>query len=194
MELNGEIVQPTHLYLTGYRGCGKSTIATLLADKLSIPSVDTDTVVETLAGKSIAEIFAQDGEESFRDLEASVVRSLASDQQSKIIALGGGAILRDASRNWIRSSGWVVWLTASPDVLAARIAGDTATAARRPSLSKLGTLDEIRAILAKREPLYNAVSHIEYDTETASLESLADQIANEYRGWVKARQTVSERS
>lgn len=177
-------MRPTHLYLTGYRGCGKSTIAKLLSEILSLPLIDTDILVETTAGKSIAEIFEQDGEPAFRELEAKIVQELAQLNQPAIVALGGGAILRDANRNWIRESGWVVWLTASPETLAARISGDATTQSRRPSLSSLGVLEEIRAILAKREPLYNLVSHKEFDTQSCTMPELARQIADDYNNYV----------
>lgn len=180
-------MRPVHLYLTGYRGCGKSTVARLLADRLHLPLIDTDLLVEQAAGKSIAEIFEQDGEPLFREIEAKVVQQLAQSNQAAVIALGGGAILRDSSRNWIRESGWVVWLMASPETLAQRIAGDATTNSRRPSLSNLGVLEEVRAILAKREPLYNVVSHVEYDTQACSMTELAECIADDYLRYVKAQ-------
>lgn len=145
--------------------------------------VDSDLVVEETTGKTIAQIFQEEGEASFRDIEAEVVRKLSMEAEPTIISLGGGAVLRDANRNWIQDSGWVVWLQARPETLAQRIAGDRSTAERRPSLSNLGVLEEIRSILAKREPLYNLVSHAEYNTESISLETLARGIAEDYQAW-----------
>src|SRR5262245_42183978 len=108
------------VFLIGYRGTWKSTIAPLLAERLGYDWIDADDELEHRAGKTIAQIFADDGEGHFRDLEAKIVAEL-SCQSRTVVALGGGAILRETNRAAIRTAGPVVWLTASIDTLAARI-------------------------------------------------------------------------
>ncbi|XZE37232.1 shikimate kinase [Pirellulaceae bacterium SH501] len=170
-----------HLYLTGYRGCGKSTIAERLSRVLDLPWCDTDAMVESSARMTIAEIFSSAGENVFRDLESDAIRSLSTLDHPQIVALGGGAILRAENRQLLKSSGWVAWLQASPETLVSRIAMDKSTAARRPALSQLGVLGEIQSVLEKRWPLYEEAADEAFDTESTDMESLANKIAEAYR-------------
>src|SRR5262245_55571035 len=96
--------------LIGYRGTGKTTVAKLVAERLGWRWKDADDVLESRAGMSIKDIFAQGGEAAFRDWETSVVQDLTQLDQT-VLALGGGVVLRPANREAIRR-GWVVWLTA----------------------------------------------------------------------------------
>lgn len=152
------------ILLIGYRGCGKTTIGRKLADRLWQPFVDTDDLVVQKAGKSIKDIFEQDGEPHFRDLE-SVVLIEALGLQDVVLSLGGGAVLREANRRAIRASGHkVIYLRSDPATLHRRIQEDAATASMRPALTALGgTEEEVAQVLAQREPLYR-------QTMTAELE------------------------
>src|SRR5262245_31375942 len=123
-----------NLLLIGYRGTGKSTVAHLLAERLGWRSVDSDERIEELAGCSIADIFASQGEGAFRDLESQVVAELAAGDQT-VLSLGGGAVLRPENRATLAAAGPMVWLTASPETLWGRIQADPETAARRPNLT-----------------------------------------------------------
>ncbi|MEP3477716.1 MAG: shikimate kinase [Fuerstiella sp.] len=142
------------LTLIGYRGCGKSSIAPLIAASLECNWVDSDREIERLAGKSIAQIFAEQGESSFRDLESEVLENLCRSAQPVVIAAGGGAILREQNRIALKAAGPVVWLTADVAVLAERIQQDSATDANRPSLTGAGVVQEIQEVLDVRMPLY----------------------------------------
>jgi shikimate kinase len=171
MSLGGKPV-----FLIGYRGTGKSTVARELAGRLGYLSVDADEIIETTAGKSIAAIFSDDGEEIFRDLEASIVARLA--QRPKLVAaLGGGAVVREVNRRVICAAGPVVWLTASVDTMLARIAADEATARRRPNLTSAGGRGEIESLLAVRTPLYRECATLVVDTEGKTAAEVADEIA-----------------
>src|SRR4051812_33991082 len=88
--------------LLGYRGCGKTTIGRKLADRMWIKFVDTDDLIVAAAGKSIREIFETDGEEKFRELETEAVK-VACAKPDHVIALGGGAVLRDENRALLKS-------------------------------------------------------------------------------------------
>jgi shikimate kinase len=164
-----------NIFLIGYRGSGKTTVAAALAEQLGWPWVDADVELERRAGQSIRQIFATSGEPAFRDLESAVVADL-SQRDQHIIALGGGAILREQNRQAIRGRGKTVWLQASPEALLARIQGDQSTAERRPSLTGQGGLAEIRELLAARTPLYAACADLALDAEHQSPAEIARQI------------------
>ena len=153
-----------NLFLIGYRGSGKTTVAAALAGELGWPWIDADAELERRAGKSIKQIFDDGGEPAFRDLESAVVADLAQRDQY-VIALGGGAVLREQNRKALQGRGCVVWLRASPDTLAARIAADATTAERRPNLTGQGGLVEIRELLAVRTPIYEACADVTIDAD-----------------------------
>ncbi len=167
-----------HLLLTGYRGCGKSAIGRLLSESLSRQLIDTDVAIEIHTGQSIAEIFEQLGQDGFRDLESSQIASLVSLKDPAIISLGGGAILRPENRNCIRNLGKSVWLQATPETIFERISKDSSTQMRRPKLSKLGDMDEIRSVLAERVPWYKEVADFTVSTDGVTVERIAEIIVD----------------
>lgn len=165
----------TNLALIGYRGTGKTTIAQALADRLCWDWIDADVELEHRAGKTIKQIFAEEGEPAFRDLEQQIVGELANRSRT-IIALGGGAILRQTNREAIKRGCRTAWLTASPQTLLARISADRTTADRRPNLTSAGGLREIEELLAVREPLYRECADCIVATDDRTVESIADEI------------------
>jgi shikimate kinase len=169
-----------NLVLIGYRATGKSQVARLLAERTGWPWIDADDQIEALAGKSIAQIFSQDGEEAFRAWEARVVADLTARQQH-VLALGGGAVMRPENRDAIARQGHVVWLIASPHTILRRIQTDAGTAGRRPNLTAAGGIDEIIATLRAREPIYRQCAHLEIDTEDKTSAQVADAILAEWK-------------
>lgn len=149
--------------LIGYRGCGKSSVAPLLAERLGYACADSDAEIERQAQCSIAEIFAAEQESGFRRRETGVLRQLLRECQL-VLAAGGGAILAEENRRLMRAAGPVIWLTAPVDVLAARIAGDAASAATRPSLTGRSVTEEVADVLSVRRPLYESVASFQVDT------------------------------
>jgi shikimate kinase len=163
------------IYLIGYRGTGKSTIARELAARLGFDSIDADDEIERQAGKSISAIFAEEGEPAFRALESQVVADVCQLQRY-VVALGGGAVLSEVNRTAVRLAGLVVWLRASVPTLAERVAADQATQTRRPDLTTSGGLSEIETLLATREPIYRACASFEVDTEGKDPSAIVDEI------------------
>lgn len=150
--------------LLGYRGSGKSTVGRLLAERLRQTFVDTDELVARRAGVSIKDIFDRQGEAAFRDMENQVVAEV-SQLADHVIALGGGAVLREDGRRLLKGGGLkLIYLRCEPDELVKRIASDPATSRTRPDLTELGGgIEEVRRVLAAREPVYRAVMTAELD-------------------------------
>lgn len=161
--------------IVGYRGTGKTTVGALLAQRLGWDFVDTDPEVERRAGKSIASIFAEEGEPYFRTLESSVLGEQL-DRGQVVVSTGGGAILRDANRETMRQAGPVVWLTADVDVIAERISLDPSSQSRRPSLSGTDPVSEIQEVLNRRLPLYDDAAGITVVTNHRTPASIVDEI------------------
>lgn len=158
------------VFLIGYRGTGKTTVARLLAGRLGWSWLDADAVLEAKWGQTIREIFDQEGEPGFRDKEAAVLEELCS-LENHVIATGGGIILREDNRRSLRQ-GRVIWLTADAQTIWTRLQQDAATAARRPNLAQ-GGLDEIETLLLQRAPWYAACTDVMVDTTTKSPEEVA---------------------
>ena len=168
------------LTLIGYRATGKTTLAKLLAERLGWEWIDADVEIERRAGKSIARIFADDGEPAFRDIEAQVIADLCGKDRL-VLAAGGGAPLREESRRTMREGGKVAWLTASAETILARMSGDATTAGRRPNLTDRGPLDEIVQLMSQREAIYRESAHVQVDTEGRTPEALTSEILDRLR-------------
>ena len=159
--------------LIGYRGSGKSAVGKTMAHQLGLAFVDADMEIENRAGRSISTIFAEGGEEEFRRLEREVIAEL-SNGDAVIIAAGGGAVLDPETRmQWIQAGTTVIWLTATPEELAHRIAADTTTGDRRPALTSDGVLEEITTVLAQRLDLYRDCQTLTIDTTGRTIEEVA---------------------
>ena len=156
--------------LTGFMGSGKTTVGKVLADFLGCPFMDLDDLVVKKAGKSIPDIFAQDGEPAFRELEAQVLRKTVAKyaESTAVLALGGGAVLAPASAALLHEKTVCIYLRATLDTLLARLAGETAG---RP-LADASLADR----LASREPIYEKTAHVIIDTDGLSPDEVADEI------------------
>ena len=156
--------------LCGFMGSGKTTVGKVLADFLGCPFMDLDDLVVKKAGKSIPDIFAQDGEPAFRQLEAQVLRKTVEKyaESTAVLALGGGAVLAPASAALLHEKTVCIYLRATLDTLLARLAGETAG---RP-LADASLADR----LASREPIYEKTAHVIIDTDGLSPDEVADEI------------------
>src|SRR5947209_6786761 len=139
------------LFLIGARGSGKTAVAQILAQRLQCAACDADALLEVRAGKTIRQIFAEEGEAGFRERESAMLREIA-DRRNHVIATGGGVVLRPENRELLRR-GRVVWLHAAPAVLWQRMQADATTAERRPNLAE-GGIAEVEALLRARIALY----------------------------------------
>lgn len=168
-------MQFENIILIGYRGSGKTTVARTLATRLGWTGVDADELIEARAGRSIRDIFDQDGEAGFRRLEADIIREVCSSPR-QVISVGGGAVLSPVNRGVLRQAGFCVWLTAPPEELERRIQADARTTATRPALTAYNAAEEIRRLLQEREPLYASLADHVVNTAGQPVDDVADAI------------------
>lgn len=164
-----------NIVLIGFRGTGKSTVGKLLAKRLERDFIDTDDYIESTTGKTIKEIFEKEGEESFRKIEAETVAKL-SKLDNKVIAAGGGVVLKDENVKNLRRNGFLILLEATPETIHDRISQDEKTSQQRPSLTNRESLDEIKHLLDKRQPLYEKATNYTINTSYASCEDIIEDI------------------
>jgi shikimate kinase len=161
-----------NIVLIGYRGTGKSSVATMLAGRLQWERVSTDAEIISRAKQSIPDIVQTSGWDYFRDLESEICRDVGSKDRL-IIDTGGGAILRPQNVEALKANGRLFWLTAEIPTIRARIGGD----AQRPSLTGTKSfIEEIAEVLEERRPKYQAAAHHVIPTDNQSVVQVADTI------------------
>ena len=146
--------------LIGFMGTGKTAVGQALAEKLGKEFIETDALIEKKAGKSIPEIFRQDGEIVFRELEIAVIKAIAG-KENVVIAGGGGAVLNKINVDRLREKCIIINLKASPSVIAGRTSGDEAN---RPLLAVADRIAQIKELLKFRRPFYQRAADLEIDT------------------------------
>jgi shikimate kinase len=165
------------LVLTGFMGTGKTRVGRRVAERLGRPFLDTDAVIEKTAGRSVREIFATEGETSFRARERRALEEVCT-MEDAVISIGGGALLASENRALLERSGLLVCLTATPEAIAERVAPSVAD---RPLLAGAASLPErIRELLAARAPAYAGVAE-QVDTTGCSVEQVADEVIRRLR-------------
>jgi len=162
------------IVLIGYRGSGKTSVGRILAPRLGLPFVDTDERIAALTARSIVDLFATIGAAAFRRLETSVIAQLVG-QAPAVVSVGGGAVLARANRRRLPRLGLCIWLTAPPEELYRRISADQSSRTTRPALAG-GGLEEVRLLLARREPLYAALADHVVPTAGRSVAQVAETV------------------
>lgn len=154
---------PENVILIGFMGSGKTSIGRLAAKALGFQFIDTDQLVVERCGRQISEIFTEDGEEAFRELETSVLRSLVHLNRC-VISTGGGAVIRSVNREMLRHAGFVVCLTATEDVIFERVSRNT----KRPLLQCEDPRAAISQLWTARREAYETTAHCTLDTSLLS--------------------------
>jgi shikimate kinase len=162
----------SHVFLIGFMGSGKSTVGRMLARSLGWPFCDLDRDIERRDGRTVVEIFAQDGEPRFRQLEHEELASLVGAPDT-VVACGGGVVVDDRNRPLLKSLGSVVYLRVSAQEALARV-GSTEG---RPLLAGPDPLGTATTLLALRERLYEAVADIVVETSGLTPARVAERVA-----------------
>jgi len=158
------------IVLIGPPGSGKSSVGKALSRKLSRPWIDTDTEVESRAGKKISEIFLEDGEATFRSLERDVVDQVMGSEAA-IVSLGGGSVLNEASQKRITTAKEVVFLDVSISNAAPRVGFNK----DRPLLA-INPRQQWLQLMEKRRPIYESLATITVSTDNKKPDQVADEI------------------
>ena len=174
-----DILRGLNIYLIGMMGAGKSTVGKLLAKKLAYRFIDTDTIIETVSKKSINEIFAEEGEASFRQLETDVLMQVSAYIRT-VISTGGGIILHQENWSYLRD-GMIIWLDVPTEVLVKRLAQDKT----RPLLQAQDLQEKLTNIKQERESLYQQADITIQVTEADQASDIAQRILEQIPGKIK---------
>lgn len=158
------------LVLVGMPGCGKTTVGTRLAKALYLPFVDSDAEIVSREGMSIANIFKQKGEPYFRDVEAQVIRDLSA-RGAVVMSIGGGGLVRDETRKFLKDSALLVWLDIGVAALLARLEGKRG----RPLLEVDNREEVLQELLQKRLPYFEQ-AHIKVDAAVGTRDDVVERI------------------
>ncbi|MBS1317385.1 MAG: shikimate kinase [Lachnospiraceae bacterium] len=160
-----------NVFLIGFMGCGKSTIASELSASLNRPVLEMDEEIERREGMSISEIFSLHGEPYFREAETSLLKETSS-RGGFLVSCGGGAAMRSENVQEMKKNGIIILLTALPETILSRVADDE----NRPLLKNHKNICDISALIQKRKPAYEAAADYSVTTDNRSARQIADEI------------------
>ncbi len=162
----------TSIALIGFMGTGKTAVGKALAEKVGKEFIETDSLIERKASKTIPDIFQQDGEVRFRELEIEITKKVAK-KKNTVIACGGGVVLNKINIDRLRKECIIVYLTASPRVILKRTSSDEN---ERPLLMTANKVLNIQELLRFRKPFYERAADITIDTSKLDVNSVVQQI------------------
>jgi shikimate kinase len=157
-------------------GTGKTAVGKMLAEKLNKRFVELDTLIEQRAGKSIPEIFKEQGEITFREMEIAIVKEVSGGEK-QVISCGGGVVLNKINIDHLHRDSYIVLLTASPLVILKRTSGND----NRPLLDTQNRLQSIRELLKFRKPFYERAADFSINTNRLNIDTIAGQIIEKLR-------------
>ncbi len=163
------------IILIGYRASGKSTVGRLLAQKMKIPFLDTDQMIEEAAGIEIKELVAGQGWKAFREKETEAI-ALLEGESPGVVSTGGGAVLSAENREALKKTGPLVYLKAPLADLIERLRRDEEKKQTRPSLTGESLVAETAAVLQERIPVYEEAADFAVDTEGKSVVRVSEEI------------------
>ena len=165
----------TSIALIGFMGAGKTAVGRTLAARLGKEFIEVDSLIEQKAGRSIPDIFRQEGESGFRIMEIEVIEEMAG-KKNAVIACGGGAVLNKINIDRLREESIIVYLTASPGAILRRTSHDDN---QRPLLATADRAGRIKELLESRRSLYEGAADITIATSRFSLAGVVKRIMEE---------------
>ena len=171
-DLKRQVYPKDNIVLIGFMGSGKTTFGKALAKHMNMEFLDTDSYIEEKAGKSIPQIFAEDGEAEFRRLETEVLQYLRDSVERTVFATGGGMPLRKENARLLKEIGKVCYLTAAPQVIYDRVKGDV----NRPLLQGEDPYGTICHLMKERQPLYEQAADVVVDANSDNVEEMLGRL------------------
>ena len=160
-----------NIYLIGFMGCGKTSTATYLERTYGMPRIEMDRDIEADCGKPIPQIFAEDGEEFFREKETQLLRKI-SEKEEIVISCGGGVPLRQENLEIMKASGKIVYLKASPSTILDHVSSSD----KRPLLEGKKNLDDIGQMMSVRTPIYEAAADCTVVTDGKTVAQVSEEV------------------
>jgi shikimate kinase len=162
----------SNIALIGFMAAGKSAAGRALASKTGKTLVEVDALIEAMAGKSIKQIFAEEGEIAFREYEIAVIKELSS-QKNLVLACGGGVVLNKINIDRLKQESVVIWLTASTEAILERLRTSRDT---RPLMPGKSNENNVRSLLLFRQPFYESAADLQVNTSGLSIEQVVENI------------------
>lgn len=168
------------IYLIGFMGTGKSTVARKLIARTNARGVEMDELIEEQQKMAITDIFEKYGEQHFRDLETELLQTLRTEE-NLVVSCGGGSVLRDENAALMKEQGCIVWLMATPETVYDRVKDST----KRPILNGNMNVAYIRELMEKRRTRYEAVADIRIVTDGKDVDAICKEILSKTGGAVR---------
>ena len=168
-----------NIVLTGFMGTGKTAVGQALAKRLNRQLIEVDSKIEQMAGKSISDIFKDNGEIYFRELEIGAIKQAAAGKK-QVIACGGGVVLNTINVDRLRETGVIINLVASPQIILKRTSGN---AGSRPLLDVQQPAERIRELLKFRKPFYDKAADLIINTSKLNIDTVADKIIDRLKNY-----------
>ena len=168
-----------NIVLTGFMGTGKTAVGQALAKRLNRQLIEVDSKIEQIAGKSISDIFKDNGEIYFRELEIGAIKQAAAGKK-QVIACGGGVVLNTINVDRLRETGVIINLVASPQIILKRTSGN---AGSRPLLDVQQPAERIRELLKFRKPFYDKAADLIINTSKLNIDTVADKIIDRLKNY-----------
>ena len=168
------------IYLIGFMGAGKSTVGAKLSEKLGATLIEMDQVIVEQHDMEISDIFDEYGENYFRRLETGLLQDLQG-KKNLVVSTGGGVVLRDENIALMRENGYVVYLTAKPEIIYERVKDKK----ERPLLNENMSVEYIEEMLSDRKEYYRSAAHIKVSTNNKSIDEIVEEICERLEDYEK---------
>ncbi len=170
-----DVLMKESVALVGFRCTGKTSVGKALAERTGWALVDTDTLVEERAGKTISRIFEEDGEAVFRSMEKAVLAEVCSGGR-RVVSTGGGIVMDPENVRLLKEHALVVLLQADVDTIVERMLRDPATVSNRPALTTLSLREEVEHLLEKRREAYLDAADVVFDSSSNGVDAIVEGI------------------
>ncbi len=169
-------MRKNHIFLIGFMGSGKSTVAKYLSSAYQMKQIEMDEQIEKNEGRSISSIFEKEGEEYFRTLETELLKSL-DPRETFVVSCGGGAAVKEENVREMKEKGRIILLSAQPETVYVRVKNSH----NRPLLEGNMNVSYIKELMDKRQKLYERAADFQVKTEGRTAEDIGEEIIKQIR-------------